>query len=485
MRPFLHGPTCRPTTAVAPAWCQPYCANTYGCRLEAACEGRFCSTSLRRTSFGDFRSWFGASVFLGLVARRCSGAASSKRDLSDESDGNSDSDLDQLAILIEEARGADRRGGSPGSPRQRRFSNALGEFQCSSCREFKPSCEFNKNSRSRLGIQNYCKTCNISKLSTHHRTLRGTLQQMLGNARSRARLKSWHCSLSLDDLLVKLWQQRGRCCYSDVNLECLVPNSHWRISLERLNNDDGYTSSNCVLIAAEFNTGDTSRNKGVKEVYGSAQWSRSKVMEVPTLQNSSMDLGRLQEDIRAARSGSRTQKQQSRKASCPTSDGYWECVSCGVYKLEGDFRRTSVVACGIRSKCRECKNAASYGCFRTLRGNIARMLSNARARSAKRGQECTLTAEWLLDTLWLQRGRCFYSGVPLEYKLPNSDWRMSLERLNYDVGHTVDNCILVANEFNTSDHSRNNASSVVFGTAQWSRAKVDQVWGRHAILNAT
>ena len=48
------------------------------------------------------------------------------------------------------------------------------------------------------------------------------------------------------------------------------------MSLERLNNDLGYTVANCVLIAAEFNTGDFSRNKNTIEVHGTAQWSKAK-----------------------------------------------------------------------------------------------------------------------------------------------------------------------------------------------------------------
>ena len=63
-------------------------------------------------------------------------------------------------------------------------------------------------------------------------------------------------------------------------LECLQRNSHWRISLERLDNNLGYDMENCVLIAAEFNTSDQSRNKAKGKVSGTAQWSRAKVQYV-------------------------------------------------------------------------------------------------------------------------------------------------------------------------------------------------------------
>lgn len=52
--------------------------------------------------------------------------------------------------------------------------------------------------------------------------------------------------------------------------------SHWLMSLERLSNDQGYVTTNCVLVAAEFNTSDHSRNRAVWEVFGTAQWSKEK-----------------------------------------------------------------------------------------------------------------------------------------------------------------------------------------------------------------
>ena len=38
-------------------------------------------------------------------------------------------------------------------------------------------------------------------------------------------------------------------------------------------------------------------------------------------------------------------------------------------------------------------------------------------------------------------------------------------------------CVLIAAEFNTSDHSRNRAKSGVYGKAQSRREKVGHVWG--------
>jgi len=89
-----------------------------------------------------------------------------------------------------------------------------------------------------------------------------------------------------------------------------------------------------------------------------------------------------------------------------------------------------------------------------------------------------LDLQQVLHMLEQQGGCCYYSGVPLEYKRPHSDWRMSLERLDNSLGYTPENCVLIAIEFNTSDQSRNKATTEVFGTAQWSREKVEHIWGK-------
>merc|ERR1712194_351029 len=64
----------------------------------------------------------------------------------------------------------------------------------------------------------------------------------------------------------------------------------------------------------------------------------------------------------------------------------------------------------------------------------------------------------------------------MNYVLPNSDWRISCERLQNHIGYTLDNCVLVAAEFNTADLSALAVSSTpISGSAQWSKSKVQQV----------
>jgi len=87
---------------------------------------------------------------------------------------------------------------------------------------------------------------------------------------------------------------------------------------------------------------------------------------------------------------------------------------------------------------------------------VRRLASNAQKRDRERQRGTrAVESDDILDQLELQGGRCFYSGVPMEYTRTHSHWRMSLERIDNELGYTNNNCVLVAAEFNTSDYSKN------------------------------
>ncbi len=73
------------------------------------------------------------------------------------------------------------------------------------------------------------------------------------------------------------------------------------------------------------------------------------------------------------------------------------------------------------------------------------------------GKGCvTVSASQLLAKLKEQKGRCYYSHIPMRFG-SRIDWQCSVERLNNKVGHSDANTVLVCLEFNT--------------TKQWSKAK--------------
>ena len=150
---------------------------------------------------------------------------------------------------------------------------------------------------------------------------------------------------------------------------------------------------------------------------------------------------------------------------------------CDSYKPSTAFHKRNDDSHLPPSRCKDCISEIKYRRRCTLRGAAQVLICNARSRAAQRGHQCTLNVGNVLDMLWSQGARCYYSGVPLECLQPNSHWRMSLERLDNNLGYDMENCVLIAAEFNTSDQSRNKATGEVSGTAQWSRAKVQYVWG--------
>ena len=362
----------------------------------------------------------------------------------------------------------------------RRVPDKHGRWRCNKCGQMLPEDAFTlvKSGGRQIPLI-YCKRCMNRYQSQQRRLLRGNLQVILDTAKKRAKQKL-KCTLTWDDLYQMVRRQHGRCAYSGVSMETCTPNSHWRMSLERRDNSKGYSKENCVFVAAEFNTGDCSRHRGVRKetVKGTAQWSHQKVQAVFDLRQQDVDLEVLRKDIKTAR---HRPQLSTRRAKCPAVEptaphqDYVYCRACAEFLDPHNFTPSALV-CG--GECKACKREYDRAFSSTLRGHVRNCLKNARYRARKRGQPFSLDLHQVLHMLEQQGGCCYYSGVPLEYKRPHSDWRMSLERLDNSPGYTAENCVLIAIEFNTADHSRNSAVTKVFGTAQWSREKVEHIWGK-------
>ena len=278
-----------------------------------------------------------------------------------------------------------------------------------------------------------CKECQRSASAAYYRTLRGNVTRLLCSANWNGKRRGLQCSLQRHDVLDILLKQGGRCAYSGIAMELLVPFSNWRMSLERKNNSEGYLKENCVLVAAEFNSSDFSRSPGVRahDVQGNAQWSPEKVAAVAGLGAASVSVSQLEADVDRA----------SSRPHIPKTENY------------------------------------NYHYHRTLRGKAKSLASTARRRSGNRQQQCQIQFGDILEMLLAQGGRCFYSGVPLQYDRVHVDWVMSLERLDNNCGYVRENCVLIAAEFNTTDLSKL-ATSEVQGSPQWSLAKAMHVWGQ-------
>ncbi|CAE7828676.1 esiB, partial [Symbiodinium sp. CCMP2456] len=203
----------------------------------------------------------------------------------------------------------------------------------------------------------------------HYRsTLRGWCVNVARNARGRDRKKGRQSDINTDHLLDLVFEQGGLCAYSGVPMEILKPHSHWRASIERIDNRRGYVKGNYCLIAAEFNSAVHKICNEEGSSCGSSQWSKQKVQEVI-----------------------RVREEQYHP---------------------GDFEDQMQDAGG-------CAGGAALG-------------------SSSRNS---------LGILQAEMGYKAIAGP--------SDWVWSIERLDNSSTYTKDNCVLIAQEFQTSDHSRN------------------------------
>ena len=311
-------------------------------------------------------------------------------------------------------------------------------------------------------------------------TLRGWSNSVARSARRRDKKKGRQSSIDADHLLDLVLEQEGLCAYSGIPMELLKPNSHWRVSIERIDTQHGYLQGNCCLIAAEFNSAVYNRCHEAGTSCGSAQWSKQKVQQVAHVRTEQVQLRSLQEDIVAASlRPARGQTARFQGFRGPDAAGNWRCARCGNWEqMDQFFKRTTSIH-GLQYHCKKCNDNSKSAWRRTLRGHALYMLSNARKSAANHtlGGSFLLNMDDVLDMLWLQGGRCYYSGVPLHCAAGPADWVWSIERLDNSVTYTRPNCVLIAQEFQTSDQSRNKAKFPVFGTAQWSTSKVTHIWG--------
>jgi len=289
---------------------------------------------------------------------------------------------------------------------------------CRTCNTFKPPGEFYKLATAVDGLRRHCKVCEGADRLAYRSTLRGSVKKMMANTQGRARRRKRRCELTFDDIVDMLVEQGGYCAYSGVPLS-LKPHTHWRMSLECMDNDRDYDRANCLLVAAEFNTGDI---RGRQTSDGTALWSRDKVLRVLQLRAAAVDASSLDRLVGEAR---------------------WATCS-------------------------------------PLHRRFARILKDAAKIGHRGGFRCSLSVDDLFDKILAQRGRCYFSQVPLELVSTSAAWRICFERLDHNDGYTLENTKLIANEFLVPNFSRGGyeaAGVVVQGTAAWTREKVEHIWG--------
>ena len=211
----------------------------------------------------------------------------------------------------------------------------------------------------------------------------------------------------------------------------------WRMSLERLDNDVGYERHNCALIAAEFNTSEKMSQKvALEKTSGSSKWSMVKVQGLPMERSLNVDLKKLDEAIQGARLRKQhlAFKGMISEPSCgwEKGHGHLKCSCCGLWQPTWNYSLHTATTRGFQPHCKSCTSAYELARRMRLRGHIMSLLASARGRH-KFGRwdgEFELNFDDVLEMLWSQKGRCLYSDVPLRFAELNTDWMMSLKRLD-------------------------------------------------------
>lgn len=153
-------------------------------------------------------------------------------------------------------------------------------YRCAKCLIFLPIDKYYLKKKKNIP-GGYCMDCDKIYRSVYNNTLRGFILRRLSGAKhhitNKSKKRNEKCkefTLTIDDLFDRIIEQHGKCYYSDIPL-VFKEHSEWMCSIERINNEIGYTKENIVLVCSEFNTMDASV-LATNEICGSSQWSKDK-----------------------------------------------------------------------------------------------------------------------------------------------------------------------------------------------------------------
>jgi dUTP pyrophosphatase len=153
--------------------------------------------------------------------------------------------------------------------------------------------------------------------------------------------------------------------------------------------------------------------------------------------------------------------------ACPTHKSlggidYKWCDVCTTFVPLTEFHKNAARIDGCAPYCKKCEKIKYWAKdlnkkkakLKTLNGWINWSCIRKRGECRKHGIPCDLTYEILLDKWYYQRGRCFYSNVPMEFNT-RSLKSATLERLDSSVGYVATNIVWASKAMN---YMKNDAS---------------------------
>jgi hypothetical protein len=277
------------------------------------------------------------------------------------------------------------------------------------CKETKPFEEFY------VTLQSTCKVCQSARQVAYRRTVDGLLHDMLSGAKSHAKEREGEASIfdmTFEDLKDILEQQEGLCYYSKIKM---TTHGQFKMSIERLDNDLGYVKSNVVLCCLEFN--------------GQIKWTRDKVFQMLDILDQNIE-----ENI----------VNFNRKGTIEYKDTPYD---------KNDYYQSA--RCKLKTLCVSSKHRVKK--------------LNERGRNL----EHDVDFDFLVNLFKEQKGLCAYSGLPLKFgNSKETDWVVSLERKDVNIGYIKENVCLICVEFNSTDNDAIKKHKTETSTG-WSKEKFE------------
>jgi hypothetical protein len=340
-------------------------------------------------------------------------------------------------------------------------------FICNTCNKYFPDIKIKGKSG------NCCKICR-SKVNDNN--LEQIFKVKINNCVNVCKKREGNRgNMNLDiEYLQQLYQeQKGLCYISNMKMSLKV-HSDFNISIERIDETNGYVKGNINLICIEFQNGRqqwtlTKFNDFCNNYYSFQTITETDKHDILKKYNEAL--------VKNTKHFKKRKIQQN--AYNNTEKQECLCRICDTIKKYEYFSEY-----GIKfGRCREChKKKNDKRNNPSLRLKLKILTSGSKSGIEKRNKSKwrknkplihTLTFEELLDIYLQQCGRCAYSNKLLELC---GEYMMSIERKDVTIGYTKENCCLICIEFNTTDWSIiKNENDDREGCSGWNKDKIKLV----------
>ncbi len=317
-------------------------------------------------------------------------------------------------------------------------------FICNTCHKY-----FTKK-KNKSSSGNICKVC---KSKANDDNLELIFKRKIRNCISICKNREGNRkNMDLDiEYLQQLYQEQQGLCYISKIKMSLKVHSNFNISIERIDESNGYVQGNIKFICIEFQNGfqqwtPTKFNNFCNSYYSFQTITETDKENINNIYNEALVKNTKHYKIRKTpqKPYNNINKQECLCRTCDTIKKYEAFSDYGIEN-------------GLCKQCHKKENAKRKK--PSLRLKLSELICGSKNGIERRNESKwrqdnplihTLTFEELLEIYLNQFGRCAYSNKLLELY---GEYMMSLERKNVNVGYTKENCCLICIEFNTTDWS--------------------------------